>query len=39
MNPNVLRGVCWGTSSGPGIDKSRTADGSGEGILSAQLRD
>ena len=36
-DPNVLRGVCWGTSSVPTIDNSGTADGSGEGDFVSSI--
>jgi len=36
-DPNVLRGVCWGTSSNPTIENSRTIDGSGTGEFTSSI--
>ena len=36
-DPNILEGVCWGTSSGPTIENNRTADGLGTGQFVSSL--
>lgn len=36
-DPNILKGVCWGTSSGPTIENNRTADGLGTGQFVSSI--
>jgi uncharacterized protein (TIGR02145 family) len=36
-DPNILRGVCWGTSSNPTVENNRTADGTGTGEFVSSI--